>query len=91
MNRVVIPRQDLYDLLHDRFREAQAGCPSCKTPFPFYCDTSDGPNWRVAVPPMCESQCRTKLLAIVSQMASEYQLSPPLWRQQHQRRVASGD
>ena len=82
MNRTVIPRQDLYALLEERFRQHRAatGCLSCKTPFPFFCDSSDGPNWRVADLPSCDRACRKTLNAIVAEMANQYELAPPLWR-----------
>jgi hypothetical protein len=92
MNRIVIERQDLYAILEERFQERRAasGCEVCKTPFPFYCDSSDGANWRVAGLPACERSCRTALAAIVEEMAQKYQLSPPLWRTYHrQLRAAS--
>jgi len=95
MNRTVIERQSLYALLEERFREHRrsSGCNVCKTPFPFYCDSADGANWRVAGLPACERSCRTALAGIVDEMARKYQLSPPLWRtyqQQHRQLVASG-
>ena len=91
MNRIVIERQDLYALLEERFRlhRDRTGCQVCKTPFPFFCDSDDGVNWRVAVLPACERACRQTLAAIVVEMANKYELSPPLWRTYHRRQVAA--
>jgi len=85
--RTVIDRQDLYKLLEERFRahRARTGCLVCKTPFPFFCDSPEGANWRVAVLPACERSCRKTLLAIVDEMAAKYELSPPLWRKAYPR------
>lgn len=85
MDRTVIERQELYALLEERFREhrAAAGCLACKTPFPFYCDSPDGANWRVAVLPACDKACRKTLTAIVDELAGKYQLSTPIWRSYH--------
>ncbi len=83
--RTVIDRQELYVLLEERFRlhRANAGCLVCKTPFPFFCDATDGVNWRVAPLPTCDRACRKTLAAIVDEMSGKYQLSPPLWRTYH--------
>jgi hypothetical protein len=96
MNRTVIERQQLYSLIEERFREHRrvAGCQVCKTPFPFYCDSTDGANWRVAVLPACERHCRKTLAGIVEDMAQKYELAAPLWRtyqRQQVQAVATGD
>ena len=91
MSRIVIERQELYALLEERFREHRSatGCQVCKTPYPFFCDASNGVNWRVAVLPQCERSCRTMLAGIVDEMSKRYQLTPPLWRTYHRQFAAA--
>jgi hypothetical protein len=90
MSRIVIERQELYALLEERFREHRSanGCQVCKTPFPFYCDASNGVNWKVAVLPPCERSCRTMLAGLVDELAKRYQLTAPLWRTYHRQFAA---
>lgn len=91
MSRIVIERQELYALLEERFREHRSanGCQVCKTPFPFYCDSENGANWRVAVLPACERSCRAALSGIVDELSKRYKLSAPLWRTYHRQFAAA--